>query len=157
MSLCSHVLKVTLSTIVYNPNPCHIIDIGYQILFVIIFVKKKCTSKFLDAVYKINVREYRRGNHKWTILGNWYTRQRTKTQHNMCCYTITLCIVLCYRQCFLTTTWYEKFCLSRRSDRLEYNVYILVLFSHKMTLLSNVIWNIINISTNILIEFGNTN
>ena len=47
----SHALKVTLNTIAYNPNPCHRIDIGYQILFVIIFVKKKCTLKFLDAVY----------------------------------------------------------------------------------------------------------
>ena len=44
MSL-SHALKVTLNTIAYNPNPCHIIDIGYQILFVIIFVKKEMHIK----------------------------------------------------------------------------------------------------------------
>ena len=45
MSLCSHALKVMLSTIVYNPNPCYRIDISYQILFVIIFVKKEMHIK----------------------------------------------------------------------------------------------------------------
>jgi hypothetical protein len=60
-----------------------------------------------------------------------------------------LCIVLCYRQCFLTTTWYEKLCLSRRSDRLEYNVYILVFKDNKckhITRRMQINWLVNNIS-----------
>jgi hypothetical protein len=33
--------------------------------------------------FQINVREYRRGNRKWTIQRNWQHRSTTKTQHNM--------------------------------------------------------------------------
>jgi hypothetical protein len=39
---------------------------------------------------KINVREYRRGNQKWTIQRNWQhmtdktKKNKTKAQHNMC-------------------------------------------------------------------------
>jgi hypothetical protein len=39
---------------------------------------------------KINVREYRRGNQKWTIQRNWQhmtdktQKNKAKTQHNMC-------------------------------------------------------------------------
>ena len=82
MSL-SHALKVTLNTIAYNPNPCHRIDIGYQIIFVIIFMKK-----FLDAVYKINVREYRIINGQSWETGTQENEQRHSTicvvHHYMC-------------------------------------------------------------------------
>jgi len=42
----------------------------------------------------INVREYRKGNHKWTIQINWQHKKhktkksKTKTQHNMCWTTL---------------------------------------------------------------------
>jgi hypothetical protein len=74
----------------------------------------------------------------------------------MCC--TPLHCVACYAivNVFQQQPGIKSFVCPGGSDRLEYNVYILVLFSHKMALLSNVVWNIINISTNILIEFGDT-
>jgi len=42
------------------------------------------------TLFRINVREYRRGHQKWTIQGNWQHRvhktkkTKTKTQLNMC-------------------------------------------------------------------------
>ena len=41
----------------------------------------------LYDVWFINVKEYRRGNQKWTIQRNWVHKtktNKTKTQHNMC-------------------------------------------------------------------------
>ena len=48
-----------------------------------------CHEGKTDVLY-INVREYRKGNQKWTIQRNWQHRvhktkkNKTKTQHNMC-------------------------------------------------------------------------
>jgi len=42
-------------------------------------------------LWKINFKEHRRGNQKWTIQRNWKhgvhktKKNKTKTQHNMCC------------------------------------------------------------------------
>jgi hypothetical protein len=63
-------------------------NIYTQIFTSILYLNVMCWTHYW--LFYINVREYLRGNHKWTIQINWQHRvhktktNRTKTQHNRC-------------------------------------------------------------------------
>jgi hypothetical protein len=50
------------------------------------YMLKNTEGAINNGQSRVHVKEYRRGNQKWTIQGNWqHRRRKTKQKHNTIC------------------------------------------------------------------------